>query len=111
MPIGVVIGVVTPSSPVGNAAETAISYLISTPVPGWRNGRRGGLKILCPQGRVGSNPTLGTSALHVQPGDRSVRGPVLWRFILPSQEIEAYGSGWWMMPLFDEAASLAGQID
>gem|GEM_PF-3373987 len=23
----------------------------------WRNGRRRGLKILCPQGRVGSNPT------------------------------------------------------
>ena len=28
--------------------------------PGWRNGRRGGLKILCPKGRVGSNPTPGT---------------------------------------------------
>lgn len=29
--------------------------------PGWRNGRRGGLKILCPRGRVGSNPTPGTN--------------------------------------------------
>ena len=30
-------------------------------MPEWRNGRRGGLKIRCPEGRVGSNPTLGTS--------------------------------------------------
>ena len=29
--------------------------------PGWRNGRRDGLKIRCPKGRVGSNPTPGTS--------------------------------------------------
>ena len=27
--------------------------------PGWRNGRRGGLKILCPSGRAGSTPTPG----------------------------------------------------
>jgi hypothetical protein len=27
--------------------------------PEWRNGRRGGLKIRCPQGRVGSSPTFG----------------------------------------------------
>ena len=31
-----------------------------TPQPKWRNGRRDGLKIRCPKGRVGSNPTLGT---------------------------------------------------
>ncbi len=29
--------------------------------PGWRNGRRGGLKSRCPKGRVGSNPTPGTA--------------------------------------------------
>lgn len=29
-------------------------------MPKWRNGRRAGLKILCPQGRVGSTPTFGT---------------------------------------------------
>ena len=29
--------------------------------PEWRNGRRDGLKIRCPQGRVGSNPTSGTT--------------------------------------------------
>jgi hypothetical protein len=29
-------------------------------VPGWRNGRRYGLKIRCPQGRAGSTPALGT---------------------------------------------------
>ncbi len=28
--------------------------------PKWRNGRRAGLKIQCPQGRVGSTPTFGT---------------------------------------------------
>ena len=28
--------------------------------PGWRNGRRGGFKIRCPYGRVGSSPTPGT---------------------------------------------------
>ncbi len=28
--------------------------------PGWRNGRRGGFKIRCPKGRVGSSPTPGT---------------------------------------------------
>ena len=31
-----------------------------TYVPRWRNGRRRGLKIRCPCGRVGSSPTLGT---------------------------------------------------
>ena len=30
-----------------------------TTKPGWRNGRRGGLKSLCPYGRVGSSPTPG----------------------------------------------------
>ena len=29
-------------------------------MPGWWNGRHGGLKIRCPKKRVGSNPTLGT---------------------------------------------------
>ncbi len=30
--------------------------------PKWRNGRRGGFKIRCPRGRVGSSPTFGTNA-------------------------------------------------
>lgn len=34
---------------------------LSTPWPGWWNGRHGGLKILCPHGRAGSNPAPGTS--------------------------------------------------
>ena len=33
--------------------------------PEWRNGRRDGLKIRCPQGRVGSTPTSGTTRLRV----------------------------------------------
>ena len=31
--------------------------------PRWRNGRRGGLKIRCPKGRVGSTPSLGTTSV------------------------------------------------
>ena len=30
-------------------------------MPEWRKGSRSGLKIRCPQGRVGSNPTSGTT--------------------------------------------------
>ena len=29
-------------------------------MPGWWNGIHGGLKILCPHGRAGSNPAPGT---------------------------------------------------
>ena len=32
--------------------------------PGWRNGRRGGLKILCPQGHMGSTPIPGIADLQ-----------------------------------------------
>jgi hypothetical protein len=34
--------------------------LLKVGKPGWRNGRRGGLKIHCPKGRAGSNPAPGT---------------------------------------------------
>ena len=34
--------------------------------PGWRNGRRDGLKIRWAQARVGSNPTPGTEHLPVR---------------------------------------------
>ena len=34
-------------------------------MPEWRNGRRDGLKIRCPQGRVGSTPTSGTTGSNV----------------------------------------------
>ena len=33
-------------------------------LPEWRNGRRGGLKIRCPQGRVGSTPSVYTDAFE-----------------------------------------------
>ena len=33
--------------------------LAASSMPGWRNGRRGGLKIRFSQGSVGSNPSLG----------------------------------------------------
>ena len=34
----------------------------------WRNGRRGALKMLCSQGRVGSSPTTGTDQTVVRTG-------------------------------------------
>ena len=39
-------------------------------VPGWRNGRRYGLKIRCPQGRAGSTPALGTNVFNGLRTDR-----------------------------------------
>ena len=35
--------------------------------PKWRNGRRAGLKIRCPHGRVGSSPTFGSNATLQRP--------------------------------------------
>ena len=44
--------------------------------PGWRNGRRGGLKIHCPKGRAGSNPAPGTHLLtRTATAERSDTGP------------------------------------
>ena len=42
--------------PLDNLGRAAVS----TVGPGWRNGRRGGLKSHCPKGRAGSNPAPGT---------------------------------------------------
>jgi hypothetical protein len=38
--------------------------------PGWRNGRRGGLKSRCPQGRAGSTPAPGIRADREPPSVR-----------------------------------------
>ena len=50
--------------------------------PGWRNGRRGGLKSRCPQGRAGSTPAPGMllavctlDARAGDPGDFMFAGP------------------------------------
>ena len=51
----------SPPRPVAHRRPTAPT-LGSTARPGWRNGRRGGLKSLCPKGRAGSNPAPGTTA-------------------------------------------------
>ena len=40
------------------------SFAIVFSKPKWRNGRRAGLKIRCPQGCVGSSPTFGILHLH-----------------------------------------------
>jgi hypothetical protein len=42
-------------------AESRRSCYFCLSLPEWRNGRRGGLKIRCPQGRVGSTPSSGTN--------------------------------------------------
>jgi hypothetical protein len=44
--------------------------------PGWRNGIRDGLKHHCPKGRVGSNPTPGTSCLSVRHAKISSMGHI-----------------------------------
>ena len=38
-------------------------FRLTDNMPGWRNGRRCGLKIRCPKGRAGSTPALGTISL------------------------------------------------
>lgn len=43
--------------------ESLLRFYDSIYKPVWRNGRRKGLKILCWQQRVGSNPTTGTKIL------------------------------------------------
>ena len=45
----------------GNAAEPNPLDFKAWYRPEWRNGRRGALKMLCSKGRVGSNPTFGTT--------------------------------------------------
>ena len=52
----------------------------SPPGPEWRNGRRRGLKIPRPQGRVGSTPTSGTSARN----DARQAAPVKARLTAPN---------------------------
>ena len=45
----------------GPAREAAAGTRLTCPaLPGWRNGRLGALKKLCPYGRAGSNPAPGT---------------------------------------------------
>src|SRR3954451_6468414 len=56
--------------------------------PRWRNGRLGGLKNLCPCGRAGSNPALGTEALlerHLAAA-LAARGPALSHHLVACPE-------------------------
>ena len=55
--------------------------------PEWRNGRRDGLKIRCPQGRVGSSPSSGTlENWGLQSGGPSRSPPERGRFFARSTE-------------------------
>src|SRR5688500_11861842 len=40
--------------------ESLARIRVTDNMPGWRDGRRCGLKIRCPKGRAGSSPALGT---------------------------------------------------
>src|SRR5450432_2583243 len=76
-----------------------------TPMPGWRNGRRFGLKIRFPQGSVGSSPAPGTNlnpmptvwlfrfvtkALHKLPFEKVVdEAPLLGEHALDDPALEA----------------------
>src|SRR5690606_24873570 len=59
--------------------------VVFDPWPGWRNGRRGGLKIRCPKGRGGSSPSPGTAGRSPGSASCSKRSP--------DDEWEL-GSGW-----------------
>ena len=47
----------------GPTSHPAPPILYCATLPGWRNGRRDGLKLRWPKGRVGSIPTPGTMSL------------------------------------------------
>ena len=55
------------SEPMGRGISTngkeqrLVRIRVADNMPGWRNGRRCGLKIRCPKGRAGSTPALGTT--------------------------------------------------
>ena len=70
--------------------------------PGWRNGIRRGLKILRPQGRVGSTPTPGTKFCYLSDERRSVKGAELFcvlSFGCCSSRSPSAGSGERLPPL------------
>lgn len=57
---------------IGPGARTPGTISAPLLLPGWRNGRRSGLKIRWPYGREGSNPSLGTKVQSVADGLRSM---------------------------------------
>src|SRR5699024_6419895 len=61
------IGAVTIEGSPTMSGPVVISGILVQPLvregpPGWRNGRRGALKMRCPRGRAGSSPAPGTSS-------------------------------------------------
>src|SRR3954454_22990941 len=52
-------------------------------LPGWWNGRHGALKMLCPKGRAGSSPALGTKAWSLTRGNAE-QGPLSLYLVHPS---------------------------
>jgi hypothetical protein len=56
-------------------ADRNLAGGIASHKPEWRNGRRGGLKIRCPQGRVGSSPSSGIAKTTGKNGVRDRTAP------------------------------------
>ncbi len=80
--------------------ESSPRTALSHKTPAWWNGRRGGFKIRCPRGRVGSSPTAGTilpiisqivlPRMSSGPVDNSLRGVDIVRtFTLGSETVRA----------------------
>ncbi len=59
--------------------------------PGWWNGRHGGFKILCPNGRAGSSPAPGTQLLTCFAGHGRPRKPILL-YVKPEDNLDPYKS-------------------
>ena len=55
-------------TPFATLSDNVNSQALVRSMPEWRNGRRDGLKIRCPQGRVGSSPSSGTLESWTQSG-------------------------------------------
>ncbi len=63
--------------------------------PGWRNGRRGGLKSRCPKGRAGSSPAPGTSFSLVKRRQPLQKRPEVTKGALPTPSGSARRAARW----------------
>src|SRR5699024_12280696 len=76
------IGAVTIEGSPSMSGTVVISGILVHPLvregrPGWRNGRRGALKMRCSRGRAGSSPAPGTSIVRPWPAMMRILPPEL----------------------------------